>query len=54
MKKYILKNEEKMISELKYIFPKTKYENIKKMLMIIPLLLVKMMFKNMYADMSIY
>ena len=52
MKKYILKNEEKIISEFKEIFPKTKYENEKKMLKIIPLLLVKMMFKNMFADVS--
>ena len=52
MENHVLKNEDKIISEFKEIFPKMKHENGKRMLMIIPLLLVKMLFKNMYVDMT--
>jgi len=52
MENHVLKNEDKIISEFKEIFPKMKHENGKRMLMIIPLLLVKMLFKNMYVDIT--
>jgi hypothetical protein len=52
MDNHVLKNEDKIISEFKEIFPKMKHENGKRMLNIIPLLLVKMLFKNMYVDVS--